>query len=211
MTWCTTSRLPGRTSSALIHSILGEVGGDLDVLVLDEAFGWHPVVGNREDQIRFPNHPAVNEPRRRGQVLRVALGRAVVGPSKQRLAIGSRQASIVGELAVFRIGVPGRHVGVADFVADRLRMRPCVVIRQERHRADLPGAVTSDAVLVEDGRHVLAERRDRRSCPRRGVGVLRARLPALARCCTHGDDRVQSPHAASVIAHRERCEPRTGP
>ena len=141
--------------------------------VLDEPLGRNLVLGNGQDEIGFPDHPAVDEPRGRGKVLGVALRRAVVGPSQQRLAIAGRQAPVVGELPVPRIRVPRRHVAVADFVADRLGMRPRVVVGQQRHRADLSGPVTSHAILVKDGRDIFAECRDRGASRRGRAGAFR--------------------------------------
>ena len=62
--------------------VLGEVRGNLEVLVLDESVGGHLVVDrHRDDRVRLAERPAVDVLRRRRQILRISLGRAVVRPA----------------------------------------------------------------------------------------------------------------------------------
>src|SRR5262249_46273382 len=89
-----------------------------------------------------------------------ALRRTVLRPGQQRVAIRVAETAIVPEVSDRRIGVPRRHGAVADLVDDRLRIRARVFVGEQRHRRDLALTMTARAVLVEDGRDVLRERRD---------------------------------------------------
>ena len=129
----------------------GEVGRDVEVLVLDHPVGRDLVLLlHFEDDVRLSHGPAFGIDRRRRQVLRVALRRAGVGPRDQHLLLFVGQPALVQERAFRRRRVPGRHVSLADLVANVLGMRPDVVVGQERHRRNLARAMAGRAVAEED-------------------------------------------------------------
>ena len=70
------------------------------------------------------------------------------------------------------VDVPRRHLPVGDAGLDRARPRPRLLVGHERHRRDRIGPVARFALLLEDRRDVLGERRRRRPAP------ASARLPA---------------------------------
>src|SRR5262249_19339100 len=80
---------------------------------------------------------------------------AGVDPRQQRVDVLPRQAAVVGELAVLRVGVPGRHAAVGDHLADRAGPVAGLLVGQQRERADLAGAVGLPAGLLPDARHLL--------------------------------------------------------
>ena len=67
------------------------------------------------------------------------------------------ERSIVGELAVRRVGEPGRHLPALDLGLHRSRPRPRVTEGDERHRRHLTGPMARLTVLLEDWEDVLAE------------------------------------------------------
>ncbi len=140
--------------------VLGEVRRNLEVLVFHESIGRHLVVDrHRDDRVRLAERPALDVLRRRRQVLRIALGRAVVRPALDDGLLLIAQSALVGELAVGLVGMPRRHDAGDDLVADLLRVRPRAVVGEERHRRDLARPVTAGAVLVKDRRDVFREGR----------------------------------------------------
>ena len=107
-------------------------------------------------------------------------GRAAVRPRDQRRAVGVAQQPLIVERPRRRVGVPRRHVPVADFVADRLRPGPRILVGQQRHRRDFAGPVAARAVLEDDRRDVLAERRHALLDRPARVLALEGRGPAAA-------------------------------
>ena len=135
---------------------LGEVGRDVEVLVLDHPVGRDLVLlFHFEHHVRLPDGPALGIDRSRRQILGIAPLRTGVRPLDQDLLLVVAQAALVEERALRRRGVPGRHVTFADFVTNVLGMRPDVVIRQERHRRDLARTMAGRAVAKEDWGDVL--------------------------------------------------------
>ena len=68
--------------------------------------------------------------------------------------IGFRQAAVVGELAVLRVGVPRRHALLGHDFLDGLGPGAGVIVSQQRHRANLTGAVTLLAMLLQNAADV---------------------------------------------------------
>ena len=66
-----------------------------------------------------------------------------------------RQAAVVDEVAIARIGVPGRHPAVVDYFANHRRMLASVIIRQKRKRGDLAGPMAVLAFVLEDRGHTV--------------------------------------------------------
>jgi hypothetical protein len=119
--------------------------------------------------------PAVLEGRRRRQRRAIAFGRALLRPGDdgRDFLIGERH--VVGPGAHVRVGAPRWHAPRLDHLADRLRPRPRRLVVEQRHRSDVAGPVTLDAVGEENGSDVLAERHrsirgraERRGRERRG-------------------------------------------
>ncbi len=102
--------------------------------------------------------------------------RAAFDPRHHGVDLLLRQRTIVGELAVVRIGAPGRHLPLHDRGADRLRPRAHFVVGEERHRSDLAGPMAALTALLEDGRHVLVVRDLDRRRRRSAGGVQRGGL-----------------------------------
>jgi hypothetical protein len=138
----------------------GEVGRNVEVLVLDGAVGWQLVVLlHLQDDVRRAGAPAVGELGSRGQQRRIALRCAAVCPGDQRCALRIGDHPLVVKRARRRVGMPRRHVPLAHLVPDRLGPRPGVVIGQERHGGDFPRSMTTRTVLENDRSHVFGEGR----------------------------------------------------
>ena len=136
--------------------VLAESRRHAEVLVLDGAVCRDRIVlRHRHDGVRLANLPAVGVLRSRGQIRGIALRRAGARPPDDRVPVGVAQPAIVREPAVRRIRVPCWHPAARHLLADRLRPRPRVLVRQERHRRDLARPMTRRAVLVKDGRDIL--------------------------------------------------------
>ena len=88
------------------------------------------------------------------------------------------------------IDLPRRHLLVGDARLDRPRPRPRLGVGHERHRRDRVGPVTRLALLLEDRRDVLGERRRLRRRRRPQPRLA----PAAAALSAHDADRhVPSP------------------
>jgi hypothetical protein len=160
----------------------GEVGRDAEALVGQDALRGDGVwLGHLEDDIGQADRPALGELPGWGQVSRVAERHPLVDPGQQRGTLPGGQAPVVGEVAVARVGVPGRHPAILDRLTDRPGPPPRLGEGQERERGDLAGAVARLALLLQDRRDVGGEgdradrdrtlaRRARRIAPR-GHGV----------------------------------------
>ena len=102
-----------------------------------------------------------------------AAGRSASSPfaaplSAHRTIVSMSCCERLRSLAIFMLagpGAPRRHLAGHHLVLDRARPGPHVLVGDERHRRDLAGPMADDAVLVEDRRDVLRERRRLR--PRR--------------------------------------------
>src|SRR5207253_5035763 len=89
--------------------------------------------------------PAAISELRSGRCRTRSLWRASIGPRADLLDLFLAQALVVLEFSVVRIGKPRRHFTRCDLGLDRLRPRPRVLIRQQRHRRDLIGPMTFGA------------------------------------------------------------------
>ena len=115
------------------------------------------------DEIRLADVPRVfgRELLRRRHVGRVARGGPGVGPSGDQgnLVVGQRQVILVLPDADGLIQVPRRHLAVRDARADRPRPRTHLFVGRQRHRRRRARVVAGRALVLEDGRDVLGERR----------------------------------------------------
>ena len=163
--------------------VFRQVRRNLEELVVDGAARRDGIVLlHRENRVGLAHLPSLGERRQLRQIRGIPFRCARVGPLQQRVAIGGLQASVVQELTVRGVRVPGRHRAVGDAGRDGLGPRARVLVSDERHRADFPGPMAIRAVLVQDGSDVLAERRSLRGSRRRRKGPKEARQG-------HGSDR----------------------
>lgn len=91
-----------------------------------------------------------------GRSAAFALGAARVDPAKERLLLLGTEAGIVGELAMFGVGVPGRHPALGNHLADHGRPACRFRVTGQRQRPDFSGPVTGLAVTLEDGGYITA-------------------------------------------------------
>ncbi len=166
-------RAIARTHFTGLHPlVLGEVGRDLEVLVVDRSRRRHLIVGlHLEHVIGLPNLPAIGELRQRRKLGRIALAGARLDPRGDRVDLSLREAQIVSERSVLAIRMPRWHDARGDFLADRARPRTHIAIGDERHRCDLAWPMTAHALVIEDRGYVAAE-----GGSRLRRGVLRGRI-----------------------------------
>ena len=132
--------------------------GDEDVLILDGAGGWDFVRGGQfDDGIGFGNGPAIGELARRRQVFGIALGRSGVDPGGEGTDFLRLEGIVVGELAVVRIGEPGRHFAREHRFFDGLGPGAGLLVGEQGKRRGFAGTVTDLAAVLQDGRHVFRE------------------------------------------------------
>ena len=121
-----------------------------------------PLAGNLKRFRHFDHHvgldlPTLRESQRRGLVLGVAFGRAVVGPRGDHFDLFGAQAPVIGEVAILRIGEPGRHFLRDHGRLERLGPGTRFRVSQQRHRRDFTRAMAFLAVLLQDRQDVLIE------------------------------------------------------
>jgi len=141
-------------------AIVRKVHRNADVLVFHGAVrGDRERFGHGEHGIRLPDRPAFGHLRHQRHVPVVALRRTAIGPAGDRLHLLIRQARVVLEVADRGIGIPGRHLACDHPLLHDLRVWPRVLVRNQRHRGKHRRPMALDAVLVENGRHILREGR----------------------------------------------------
>src|SRR4029078_7666433 len=84
--------------------------------------------------------------------------RACVGPSRQRIDVGIAQPPVVGEMAILRVGEPGRNFARNYCRLYRLSPRTSRIIGEERCRSDFPGPRAALAILLQDREYIFVER-----------------------------------------------------
>ena len=126
-----------RTALGRLHpDVLLEAGVHDEPLIVQHAGGRHlELLGHREDLVRLADLPALDELQRGRQILVVALASTGVDPRQERVALVLGQAAVVGELAIARIGVPGRHPLLEHRLADPAGPLLGVFIGQQRETA----------------------------------------------------------------------------
>src|SRR5438094_5952898 len=113
---------------------------------------WH-----REDLIRPSGLPAICKRRKRRLIARVALRRAVLGPSPDQSNLIIRQAPLVGKLAVSRFRFPWWHEAALRRAGDQLRTPCCIFISEQREWRYFAGAMAGGAMLIKNRRDILVE------------------------------------------------------
>jgi hypothetical protein len=127
--------------------------------------GYGELDGHFENEVRLAVVPPIPGRHRLRHIGLVAFGRARVDPRDDGVDLRLTQACVVAKAAMLWISAPGRHLARDHFRLDRLRPGAHVLIGQQRHRPDFPGAMTVRAFAVEDRRDVLGECQ-RRACDR---------------------------------------------
>lgn len=144
-------------------------------VVDDASRGDLKLLRHLDDDIRRADLPAGHEMlEQRRQILRRALWRASVDPCHDRVDILRPEARVVAEGSVVRIREPRRHRSSRHAVANRLRPRPGVGVRDQRHRTHFTRPMAAHAVLVQDWRDILRDGRSvlrrRRRCRQKSRG-----------------------------------------
>ena len=114
--------------------------------------------GHFEDHVRLAaDRPSLGKLRYRRQVGVVTTRRTSVGPSRDRVDLRLRQAGVVPHFQSLVVRAPRRHFTTDDFVLDRARPGPHILVRQQRHRCHFTWPMTLRAVVVNDRCDVLGE------------------------------------------------------
>ena len=148
-------------------ALLGQAGLGEGPPPLVLAVGGHVVGGRGDDEVGLAE--AVGQAPRRGvgpldggrQVGAVAHGGAAVHPLHDGVDLRLAQRPVVLERldADGAVDVPGRHLERDHAVADGPRPGPHLAVGQQRHRGDGVGLMALLALLLENRRDVLRERR----------------------------------------------------
>ncbi len=109
----------------------------------DLEFEWQ-----LEHPIRGPGHRAVPpllecRSTRRGPF---TFGRSGIDPRHERVDVALTQPAVVAEIAVLRIGIPGRHFARQHLFLNRAAPWFGLGVVQQRHGRHLAGTMAGDAV-----------------------------------------------------------------
>ena len=117
--------------------------------------------------------PGTLHGRRRLDRLALAPGPAPSRPLGKNADLLVGQMRIIGERAIGRVGVPGRHTPILDCLGDRVGPARSLTIRREGKGSDLPLAVTDHAAPLQDRGNIpgIGIRRILRSQRRSSSGV----------------------------------------
>ena len=99
--------------------------------------------------------PAFGELGRRRQLGGISFGTAGIDPRVNEVLLVVGKHVLVGELAVGRVGVPGRHPLFADDFGNHLAPAGDFVVFRHGERADLAGPMAVDAPLVQQARNLV--------------------------------------------------------
>jgi hypothetical protein len=139
-------------------SVFREFGIVLEISILVRPAGFErKLLRHCQNMIRFADRPAFDELRLRREVLRIPLKRALVDPGDYRFDLLLRQTAVIGPPAGMRIGVPGRHLAIQDFFANRFGPGTDVFVSQSRERRGFARAMTLGAILEEERSDVFVE------------------------------------------------------
>ncbi len=136
--------------------VLGQMRRHADVLIGDRAIGRDlELLGHREDRVGLADRPALGERRPGRQIAVVAARRARVDPGGNRVDVLLREARIVLEDAVRRVGRPRRHLALHHALLDGARPGTGLFVCHQRHRREHRRPMAADAVVVDNRRDVL--------------------------------------------------------
>ena len=144
--------------SGLNPLIFCEIQWDQKVLVVDGPFFRNVILlRHGDDKVWLTDIPAIDELDRHGQVLRIALGRAVVDPCEKSVNFALRHAAVIGEFTKVRVGKPWRHATSLNSFLDRRSPGPSRLVVQQREGCCLTWPVAALAVLLQNGGYIFAE------------------------------------------------------
>ena len=157
-----------------------------------ERLGSHHEVGRTQHVLQ--EEPIAARPLlRRRHVLHVAPRSPGVDPPDDGVDLRVAERSIVDELLDpdALVQMPRRHLAAGDPRLDRSDPRADLLVGHERHRPDVAGTMADLAFLLEDGRHVLGERRRPAAGGRRGAWRHRRPNRFIQRLRSSGATRYQ--------------------
>ena len=146
-----------------------ELGVEHKTPILIVAFGRDLIrLIPGQHEVGLSKLPAFSERgngRQQGVVTSWRTGR---NPPLNDVDLGTVETTIIGVFPNTGSRMPGRHPLLTHLLGDRSGPRPCILIRQKRHRGNLARPMTGDTVVHQDGcdvlriRHVLGQsgRRD---------------------------------------------------
>ena len=130
-------------------AILGEIERDDKARVFHRAGGGDAVrFGHPDHQIRPADIPTFDEAAGGRGLLRIASGRFSFRPRHQRGLLFFGKRRIVAELAVRAVGPPRRHLLTQNGLTNCRGIGTGLLIRQERHRRGLAGAMAALAFVL---------------------------------------------------------------
>ncbi len=141
-------------------AILCEMERNDDVLVIDLVARRNVNrLRHAKNQVRLANCPKVRPDDWCRSIAFVAGRRARINPFAHCSDLSLVEPGIVLELNRRGLGEPWRHAPAEHLLADTLRPGTGLRVCEQRHRADLSGAVAGLTVPLEDRKHVGVERR----------------------------------------------------
>ena len=126
---------------------------------------------HRDDEVRRPELPFRRPRRRRRQVFRIALARALLDPALDHVDLPIAQSSRAGELAVAGLRLPRRHVTAPGHRRDLLRTPADIVVGQQVERSASSRPVTTRASREHDRGDVSIESQARRRAGLLALGL----------------------------------------
>ncbi len=99
--------------------------------------------------------PAFGELGRRRQLGGISFGTPGIDPRVNEVLLVVGKHVLVGELAVGRVGVPGRHPLFADDFGNHLAPAGDLVVFRHGERTDLAGPMAVDAPLIQQARNLV--------------------------------------------------------
>ena len=115
-------------------------------------------LGQLNDEVRLAELPRHCGRRGAGErVFAVTSRTALLNPVEQRVRFGGGERAVVRKLSVMRIGVPRRHPAVQQHLFDHRRPALDLLVTRHRERSNLPRAVATDTILLQQRRNLAAE------------------------------------------------------
>ena len=134
------------------------MGGNDDVLILDRPLGRHlERIGHGVHQVGFSDVPALQKGDSLRSIRGVAFPRTCIHPRHQSVPIGVRQAAVVGELPIVRVGEPRRHFLHLNLGLDRLGPGASAPVVQKRHGRHFPGTMAVLTIPLEHRQNIFVE------------------------------------------------------
>ncbi len=125
----------------------------------------------RQNLVRRARLPSFRKLRRDRLVARIAFRRAGAYPVADAIDLGIGEPALVRKRSVSLLRLPRRHHVLRRHRRDLLRAARGILVGEQGERRNLAGAMAGGAVLVQNRRDVLVERRRRRDA---GMHIRRA-------------------------------------